>query len=377
MFIPVPQRVNNKLSEDFYPLQKEELIALRKAKLINNAAYVHLALRYENPYCDRPVQIVPKQFALRWQIPETSVYKALAKLKELRVLIIKTGKLVIDWVIKPSGEPKLNSGACPTAHSAPDDEASNPVSEQVTEPVAVDELSHPTENYQIEQKIIKFDNELSDREKNYQNRENRGLKPLSDIGSEISQTLQTLQTNQTEAEGRATFSKEQEQPKTEVVHEQIQTEEQTSEEKNLVTKSEAVEKTSRDVVCESSKIIYAKRSQPEEIPADLKEKLRELEIPLDRKVLSAIASHDISQAYGAAAHIENTWHTITKPRSVFLYQLPKQPIEKLGSRYSEELLNKIHAQNRAIDEERKTPEYQIKMKETFDQIRAILDKGKR
>ena len=121
----------------------------------------------------------------------------------------------------------------------------------------------------------------------------------------------------------------------------------------------------------------ARSPNPVEIPADLKEKLRELEIPLDRKVLSAIASHDISQAYGAAAHIENTWHTITKPRSVFLYQLPKQPIEKLGSRYSEELLNKIHAQNRAIDEERKTPEYQIKMKETFDQIRAILDKGKR
>ncbi|MGV2830818.1 hypothetical protein [Myxosarcina sp. GI1(2024)] len=72
MFIPVPQRVNNKLSEEFYPLQKEELIALRKAKLINNAAYVHFALRAENPFCDRPVQIVPKEFALRWQIPEVS-----------------------------------------------------------------------------------------------------------------------------------------------------------------------------------------------------------------------------------------------------------------------------------------------------------------
>lgn len=131
MTIPVPQRIDNKLQQNFYPLQKEELIELRKAKLINNAAYVHLALRAENPFCDRPVEIHPKEFALRWQIPEVSVYKALAKLKRLGVLIIKTGKLVIDWVIKS------------------DNEASTPVSEKVTEPVAVDEGKEPIENYQI------------------------------------------------------------------------------------------------------------------------------------------------------------------------------------------------------------------------------------
>jgi hypothetical protein len=87
-------------------------------------------------------------------------------------------------------------------------------------------------------------------------------------------------------------------------------------------------------------------------------KLEELRIPLDNQVRSAIARHDISQAYGAAAHVENTWDTINNPRSVFLYQLPKQPIEKLGSRYSEEILNNIKAQNLAIEEERKDPEHQ-------------------
>lgn len=60
MFIPVPQRVNNKLSEEFYPLQKEELIALRKAKLINNAAYVHFALRAENPFAIAQFKLFPK-----------------------------------------------------------------------------------------------------------------------------------------------------------------------------------------------------------------------------------------------------------------------------------------------------------------------------
>jgi hypothetical protein len=66
------------------------------------------------------------------------------------------------------------------------------------------------------------------------------------------------------------------------------------------------------------------------IPQDLKNKLEELEIPLDSKVKKAITSHDLSQAYGAAAHVERTWETIDNPKSIFLYQLSKQPIEKLG-----------------------------------------------
>ena len=43
------------------------------------------------------MEIIPKEFALRWQIPESSVYEAIAKLKQLGILNIKTGKLVIEW----------------------------------------------------------------------------------------------------------------------------------------------------------------------------------------------------------------------------------------------------------------------------------------
>lgn len=49
--IPIPRRIDNKIQEQFYPLQKEELIKLSQIKLINNAAFVHLALKYENPFC--------------------------------------------------------------------------------------------------------------------------------------------------------------------------------------------------------------------------------------------------------------------------------------------------------------------------------------
>ena len=96
--IPKPERdEQGKVVGDFYPIQKAELITLRKAKLINNTAFVHLALRFENPYCDRPISLIPKEFALRWQIPESSVYEAVAKLKSCRAISIKSGKVTIEW----------------------------------------------------------------------------------------------------------------------------------------------------------------------------------------------------------------------------------------------------------------------------------------
>ena len=85
--IPLPQRDDKgRIQGEFYALQKAELIALRKAKLINNAGFVHLALRYENPFCDRPITVIPKEFAIRWQIPESSVYEAIAKFRAAGVL---------------------------------------------------------------------------------------------------------------------------------------------------------------------------------------------------------------------------------------------------------------------------------------------------
>lgn len=306
MTIPVPQRINNKLSEDFYPLQKQELMKLREVKLINNAAYVHLALRYENPFCDRPVEIIPKEFALRWRIPEVSVYKAIARLKELGILNIKSGKLVIDWVI----------------------EAENQYTETATEDIAVNDFSDPTENYQNGKKIIRSDNSLSNPIKDYQNRENRGLKSLSDIDPGISQTLQNIQTNQTKGEGEKTFFQEtvQKEVEPEAVQETVQKPE-INEEKNLEEKNESLRQTSSDVTQKKTKIISPSKKSAD-IPSELIERLEELKIPLDNQVRSAIARHDISQAYGACAHVEKTWETISNPRSVFLYQLPKQPVEK-------------------------------------------------
>ncbi|UBF27451.1 hypothetical protein K9N68_05760 [Kovacikia minuta CCNUW1] len=88
---------------DFYPLQKVELIALRQAKLINNTAFVYLAVRYEHPYSDRPIRIRTKEFSIEWGIPESSLYEAIATLKREKVIKIHTRELVIEWNSQQEG----------------------------------------------------------------------------------------------------------------------------------------------------------------------------------------------------------------------------------------------------------------------------------
>ena len=79
-----------------------------------------------------------------------------------------------------------------------------------------------------------------------------------------------------------------------------------------------------------------KEEADQKINEELEEQLRSLEIPLDQVVRKCIEKHHISQVQKAIclqqrfapAHIENTWEDIRNPRSVFLYQVPKQTIEK-------------------------------------------------
>lgn len=278
----------------FYKLQSDELIALYQAKLIKSAAYIHFALKIENPFCDRPVTVIPKQFAVKWGVPEKTVYRAIARLKELKILNIKSGKLIIEWV----------------------------------------------KNSQLCEKILRSEKKFSTVRKNSQLCENQNPEPAPSISPEIPQTIQTIQI--------------------------LQTPEVENNNLSILDKNCASENNESPHVARYNA----------DIPSDLENRLREANINIDKKLLAAIATHDISQAYGAIAHIENTSESINCTRAVFLYQLPKQPIEKLGSRYNEEILNNMKAQNLAIEKERKDPEYRKKVKETFTQIRAKLEKKK-
>ncbi len=299
--IPVPERTGNqKVVGGFYPLQKSELMALRKTKLINNAAYVHLALRYENPFCDRPIEIVPKEFSLRWLIPESSVYEALGKLRKLEIINIKTGKVVVQWA--SSQQPELID--CQQAA-----DSDNP------------EL------------IMESQNELRDFRTDSGTSENHDSKPLPEEDSGTLQTLQKFQTTQTGAAEK--FSEEETTP-TEPAPE-VKSQNQESSPTDVTTSGSSSSFTHISSTLPSpQKPQQSKTSAPTEnnsqIPQDLRNKLEELEIPLDGRVRKAIASHDLSQAYGAVAHIERTWETINNPRGVFLFQISRQPIEPLGAR---------------------------------------------
>jgi hypothetical protein len=169
------------------------------------------------------------------------------------------------------------------------------------------------------------------------------LEPLPEDAYSFPQTFQTIQTNQTRA-GEKTFSEttainghaingqsqdEGNQPACwqTRLEQEVKQGEKLQEKNGLETIASVVEKIPRAVAQKATKT-----SQRSEIPQDLINKLEELEIPLDERVRSAISSHHILRAYGAAAHVERTRATIDNPRGVFLFQLPRQPIEQLGTR---------------------------------------------
>ena len=345
--IPAPTRTNNKLSGTFYPLQRDELIALRKSRLINNAAYVHLALRMSNPFCDRSIELIPKEFAITWSIPESSVYEAIGKLKQKKIINVKTGKVTLSWT------------------STENAEVYN-VSEQLDNSITDSRIPEP---------IMESQNEFSKSRTNPELSENQSPKPLSNKGCNSPQTIQTIQTIQiaTEEEKKAysensssvIFDSNRERNAIDnhyldekVIRYEEEVENETPQ--PMSSLSNILNRSTDIKDCQSnSKPVIQKTEQPQqnnEIPADIKEKLQQLNIPLDERVRSAIAKYHRSQILGAIDHITNTWETINNPLSIFLYQLPKQKVEQLKTRgkvyrasdeggYSIERIKKMYPHN--------------------------------
>ncbi|MCC5636344.1 hypothetical protein LC593_10830 [Nostoc sp. CHAB 5844] len=102
--IPRPQRSEKgRIVGEFYPLQKAELLALRKSRYISSAAYVHLALRYENPWCDGEIEIDADRFCKEWDVSRSRFYGAISRLESDNVLITSKGKFFLLWSDPNSG----------------------------------------------------------------------------------------------------------------------------------------------------------------------------------------------------------------------------------------------------------------------------------
>ena len=131
-------------------------------------------------------------------MPESSVYSAIAKLKKLGILNIKSGKLVVDWV-KPKKNKKTEEDIedIVVNHNSLEDGRFSDPRKKFSDPRK--KFSDPRKKFSDPRKIA-------------------GLQPLSNIDSGISQTLQNIQTNQTRGEDEKNFFlKNQESDTTEAV----------------------------------------------------------------------------------------------------------------------------------------------------------------
>ena len=190
--VPTATREGSKVRGAFYPLQKAELLALKTAKLINNSAYVHLALRMLNPFCDRPVEIEPDRFAQDWSIPVSSVYDAIARLKRKGLIEIQRGKLFLTWN-NPSTE-KLSQEINNDVQNNSVKHTTHNSSEKI--------ICNPRNDSENLEPILRSQNELLDPRINSENLENQAAKPLQDKGFEISQTIQKRSNPSEEKAGR-------------------------------------------------------------------------------------------------------------------------------------------------------------------------------
>jgi hypothetical protein len=76
---------------NFYPLQKPEILAMKKLGIINNAKLVYFALQIERKNCiGKTTADILKMIAAEWKISTSSFYKAIAQLE-------KSGQLP-DWI---------------------------------------------------------------------------------------------------------------------------------------------------------------------------------------------------------------------------------------------------------------------------------------
>lgn len=90
----------SKISETFYPLTIAELEVLRDCQLINNTTLVYLWLKLQNPYSatdSKPVEYDVIKIAEELQVSESSVYRAIGKLKKEGLIKVTKSRVALKW----------------------------------------------------------------------------------------------------------------------------------------------------------------------------------------------------------------------------------------------------------------------------------------
>jgi hypothetical protein len=299
--------VNQKISEQFYPLTPERSEKLLAANLTAAQWRLWCYLIKLDPWGERYVEL-PDTLTIcsECQIKKSTFYTAIAKFQKLGLFDFQDKGFSCRNL---KGIPKIRK--------------------------TFPKIGNDSGKLETIPKIRKTFQEIgNDSEK----LENQSPEPVPDKFSDSPQTLQTLQTNQTlqteEGEGKKTFSLEKNEQENQAASLQVGSQKSEVGSQNRELEVENTEGSRGK--CATQEVPSQRKKK---IPQELINKLEELEIPLDKAVRSALANHHLSQAYGAAAHVERTWSTIDNPRAIFLYQLPKQPVEKAPKGLNQEFLD--------------------------------------
>ena len=278
-------------TQQFFMLTPNVRDKLLECKLTASEWRIWCYLVSLDPFGDRGAKFSPAELMLKCGIKKTAYFKAKAKFQQLGLFDFKDG---VTKVINLQGY------------------SNNSVKTE----------------YCQQEKV----NESANAESQSANAENQSLKTVPDKQQGDPQTLQTLQTFQTpqtgEGKEKKVFSREDQGDSQETAKESKFTnlgdELLNFSEKKLSEKNSGKDKISAQPVASTQKNQLEKAT----LTTELEEQLLSLEIPLDQTVRKCIEEHHISQVQKALAHIENTWSDIRNPRSVFLYQVPRQKIEK-------------------------------------------------
>ncbi len=297
-------------SESFFMLTPNVRDKLLEAKLTAAEWRIWCYLVSLDPFGDRGAKFSPSELMLKCGVKKTAYFKAKAKFQRLGFFDFKDGTTKV-FNLQGSSQ-----------HSEK--------KEYSQQAKLIESANAESESANAESESANAEYQSANAESKSANAECQPSKPLPIEDSGSLQTIKTFQTNQT----RAVEKISEEAAPTEPAP-QVKQQNQKSSPTDVTTSGSSFTHIS-NTLAESPKPQQRTNSAPTEknsqIPQDLRNKLQELEIPLDGRVRKALASHHISQAYGAVAHIERTWETINNPRGVFLFQISRQPVEPMRAR---------------------------------------------
>ncbi len=317
---------HTKIEGKFYPLTTAELLDIN-SKLTDAELRVYLYLMTVNPFSDRICEIDTSLIAEQLGLTRRTIQRAVKKLEQLSLICVELSKFKYSKKTTPESPFEVKKSLNQTILGSSKRHQ--------------DRLSDP--------RIAKATVGSSKRH----HCRLQSSEPAQDKESECSKTIKTIKTTQTEGVVEK-FSEEEAAPPEPAP--QVKSQNQESSPTDAITAptepTPQVKQQNQKSFTHISNTLpspqkpqqrtnSASTENDSQIPQDLRNKLEELEIPLDGRVRKAMssdkplrvyASHDISQAYGAVAHIERTWETINNPRGVFLFQISRQPVEPMGAR---------------------------------------------